>query len=179
MHWQVDSLPQATWKVLKDICCVTSVVSDSLRSTYCSPPGCSVLGILQATVLEWVIVSFSRDLHDCRIEPMSLMSPALSRKFFTTATSCEVPPPTKDTCKISNASRSRAKAEIWREFGLDLPAILESVEAGGNCQVTLGTQAVAEATFGGSFYHMRLLLTSIFWNAHSSLLDSGPSSAPI
>ena len=160
-------------------------MSDSLWSVYCSPPGCSVHGILQARVLKWIIISFSRGLPDPRIEPIPLMSPALAGEFFTTATTCEGthPPPThthtKGTYKISNALGSRAKEEVWREFGLDLPAILESGEAGGNCQVTLGTQTLAEVTFGGSFYHVRLLLTSIFWKAHSSLLDSGPSSASI
>ena len=35
-----------------------SVVSDSLQA--CSPPGSSVHGILQARILEWVAISFSR-----------------------------------------------------------------------------------------------------------------------
>ena len=30
----------------------------------CSPPGSSVHGILQARILEWVAISFSRDLSD-------------------------------------------------------------------------------------------------------------------
>ena len=88
-------MPQATWKVLKNTCCVTSVVSDSLWSVYCSPPGCSVHGILQARVLKWIIISFSRGLPDPRIEPIPLMSPALAGEFFTTATTCEgTHPPT-------------------------------------------------------------------------------------
>ena len=37
-----------------------SVVSDSLRPMDCSPPGSSVHGILQARILEWVAISFSR-----------------------------------------------------------------------------------------------------------------------
>ena len=37
-----------------------SAVSDSLRSMDCSPPGSSVHGILQARILEWVAVPFSR-----------------------------------------------------------------------------------------------------------------------
>ena len=37
----------------------------------CSPPGCSVHGISQARTLEWVAISFSRDLPDPRIEPRS------------------------------------------------------------------------------------------------------------
>ena len=47
----------------------------------CSPPGSSVHGILQARVLEWVAISFSRDLPDPGIEPGS---PVLADGFFTT-----------------------------------------------------------------------------------------------
>ena len=37
-----------------------SVMSDSLQPVNCSPPGPSVHGILQARILEWVTISFSR-----------------------------------------------------------------------------------------------------------------------
>ena len=37
-----------------------SIVSKSLRPHDCSPPGCSVHGILQARILEWVAIPFSR-----------------------------------------------------------------------------------------------------------------------
>ena len=40
--------------------CVYSVMSKSLRSTNCSPPGFSVHGIFQARILEWVAISYSR-----------------------------------------------------------------------------------------------------------------------
>ena len=39
---------------------VTSVVSDSLWPMDCSPPGSSVHGLLQARILEWVVMSCSR-----------------------------------------------------------------------------------------------------------------------
>ena len=35
----------------------------------CSPPGSSVLGILQARILDWVAIPSSRDLHDPGIKP--------------------------------------------------------------------------------------------------------------
>ena len=38
----------------------------------CSPPGSSVHGILQARILEWVAIPFSRDLPDPGIKPWSL-----------------------------------------------------------------------------------------------------------
>ena len=45
-----------------------SVMSHSLC---CSPPGFSVHGILQARILEWVAILFSRDLPDPDIKPGS------------------------------------------------------------------------------------------------------------
>ena len=52
----------------------------------CNPPGSSVHGILRARILEWVAISFSRDLPDPGIKSMSLLSPALVGRFFTTST---------------------------------------------------------------------------------------------
>ena len=51
----------------------------------CSPPGSSDHGILQARLLEWIAIPFSRDLPNPEMEPMSLMSPALAGRFFTTS----------------------------------------------------------------------------------------------
>ena len=49
----------------------------------CSLSGSSVHGIFQARILEWVAISYSRDLPDPGMEPVSLMSPALAGRFFT------------------------------------------------------------------------------------------------
>ena len=46
----------------------------------CSPSGSSIHGILQARMLEWVAISFSRDLLDPGIEPRS---PALQADALT------------------------------------------------------------------------------------------------
>ena len=54
-----------------------------------SPPGSSVHGILQARIVEWVVVPSSRDLHDPGIELVSLMPPALAGGFFTTSATCK------------------------------------------------------------------------------------------
>ena len=37
----------------------------------CSPPGPSVCGILQARILEWVVIPFSGELPHPEIEPRS------------------------------------------------------------------------------------------------------------
>ena len=47
----------------------------------CSPPDSSVHGISQARILEWVAISFSRDLPSPGTE---LMYTALAGGFFTT-----------------------------------------------------------------------------------------------
>ena len=39
----------------------------------CGPPGSSVHGTLQARILEWVAIPFSRDLPNPRIKPASLV----------------------------------------------------------------------------------------------------------
>ena len=51
----------------------------------CSLPDSSVYGILQAKILEWAaIFSSSRDLPDPGTQLLSLTSPALAGRFFTT-----------------------------------------------------------------------------------------------
>ena len=45
--------------------------------------GFSVHGIVQARILEWVAISYSRDPPNPEIEPASV-SPALAGGFFTT-----------------------------------------------------------------------------------------------
>ena len=45
--------------------------------------------ILQARILEWVAMLFSGDLPDPVIEPMSLTSPPLAGRFFTTSATWE------------------------------------------------------------------------------------------
>ena len=56
-----------------------------------SRPGSSVLGILQARVLEWVAMPLSWDLPDPGIEPASLKSFTLASRLFTSSTTWETP----------------------------------------------------------------------------------------
>ena len=66
-------------------CVHTCILSHQSCRTLCDPmdgslPGSSVHGILQARILEWVAMPFSRDLPDPGVEPTS---PALAGGFFT------------------------------------------------------------------------------------------------
>ena len=60
-----------------------------LCPTFCSPMDCnlpssSLHGILQARILEWGAISYSREYSQCRDwTHMPLMSPALVDRFFT------------------------------------------------------------------------------------------------
>ena len=68
--------------------------------TDCSPPGSSTHGILQARILEWVAIPFSRDIPNPVIEPRSptLKVKSLShvRLFVTPWTVAYQDPPSID-----------------------------------------------------------------------------------
>ena len=46
-------------------------MSNSFDPMDCDPPGSSVHGLLQARILEWVAIPFSREIFPTRIEPGS------------------------------------------------------------------------------------------------------------
>ena len=54
---------------MKVIVLVTESSLILFNSMDSSPPGPSVHGILQARILQWVAIPFSRDLPDLEIEP--------------------------------------------------------------------------------------------------------------
>ena len=60
-----------TWVDLEKKVEVTQLCLTLSDSMNCSPPGSSVHGILQATVLEWVALPFSRGSSAPGIEPWS------------------------------------------------------------------------------------------------------------
>ena len=55
----------------------------------CSPPVCSVHGILQARILRWVAISSCRGIFPTQGLNLHLTSPALSGRFLTTSTTRE------------------------------------------------------------------------------------------
>ena len=68
--------------IKRDLCMLSlSVVSDSLDPMGWRPPGISVHGILQASILEWVAISFSRGSSQPR--DRNCVS-CLAGRFFTT-----------------------------------------------------------------------------------------------
>ena len=54
-----------------------------------SPPGASLCGILQARLLKWIAIYFSRGSPDPGIEPRSPASPTLADWFLTTSINWE------------------------------------------------------------------------------------------
>ena len=72
------------WRNLRTRVCVCA----QLCSTVCDPrdcslPGSSVLGILQARIMEWVAIPFSRGILLTQGLNLSPESPALVGRFFT------------------------------------------------------------------------------------------------
>ena len=78
-------------KVLVVLSCLT--LCDSMN---CSPPGSSVRGILQARILEWAAIPFSRDLPDPGIEPGS---PALQADYLPSEPQGSLQP-SIETCNL-------------------------------------------------------------------------------
>ena len=64
-------------------CSVAQSYPTLCNAINCSLPGSSAHGIFQATTLELVATSYSRDLPNSGIEPMSFATPALAGGFFT------------------------------------------------------------------------------------------------
>ena len=64
-------------------CLVTQSCPTLCDPMDCSPPSSSVHGILQARILEWVAISFSKDLPDPEIESRS---PALQADTLPSVT---------------------------------------------------------------------------------------------
>ena len=63
--------------------CACSVVSDSLGTMDCRPPGSSLHGIFQAKILEWVaIFSYAMESSGARDRTASLVSPALAGGLY-------------------------------------------------------------------------------------------------
>ena len=75
----------------------------------CSPPGSSVHGILQARILQWGACPPPGDLPDPGIKPVSLKSPTLVGRFFTT-----VPP----------GKPSILQKDLWKAPSLYVPRII-------------------------------------------------------
>ena len=79
------------------VCMCVSVHAKSLQSCSsvcnpmdCSSPGSSVHGILQARILEWIIMCSSKGSSNPGTELKSLMSPVLVGRFFTTSTTWDL-----------------------------------------------------------------------------------------
>ena len=67
------------------------VISSSLRPMDCSPPGSSVHGIVQARILEWVAVPFSRGPSQPRDGTCVSYVSCIGRQVFTTSAIREDP----------------------------------------------------------------------------------------
>ena len=66
------------------VCLVTQSCPTLCHPVGSSPPGCSVPGILQARILEWVAMPSSRGFFQTQGSNPSFLSPVMAGGFFTT-----------------------------------------------------------------------------------------------
>ena len=73
-------------KIESEVAQLCPTLSDPMD---CSLSGSSVHGIFQARILDWVAISFSRDLPDPVIKPESLSSPDAAKLLQSCPTLCD------------------------------------------------------------------------------------------
>ena len=87
----------------------------------CSPPGSSDHGILQTRILEWLPCPPPGD-PDSGIEPMPLVSPAVTSGFFTTSTTWEAREAKREARKRSSPT-TPSKDERQRGLGICMSSV--------------------------------------------------------
>ena len=93
------------------VCLVAELCLTLCNPIDCSPPGSSVHGILQARILEWVAISFTRDIQDTGIKPSAPATyPALQEDPFTTE------PPGNPKIFLKGASKQLFWWVIWQDI---------------------------------------------------------------
>ena len=120
--WGDLNFPREKVKVLVTHSCL--ILCDLMN---CSIPGSSVLGILQARILEWVAISFSRESLPARDRTQTSCN---AGRFFTSLP-CEPPrkhlsSPTRDETHVSYIGRwilncwttTQGKSLLWISFFL-------------------------------------------------------------
>ena len=108
LPWSVSSPEHYSW-----VCQTMHVQAKSLpsRPTLCDPMDCSLPGsfahgILQARIVEWVAISYSRG-SSWPSYKLCLISPALGGGFFTTSTTWE------DLCQTEWLINSQSEQSLW------------------------------------------------------------------
>ena len=113
-HFLILLSPLPVGLLLKHVCVCAKLLQLCLtlcNPMDCSPPGSSVHGILQARILQWVACPPSGDLPNPGIKPVSLKSPTLVGRFFTTV--------------LPGKPRILQK-DLWKAPSLHVPKIITS-----------------------------------------------------
>ena len=92
---QWESTTGLLWQLLGMQWCVCMLLPQSCPTlcdpTDCSPPGSSVHGILQARILDWVVIPFSSRSRWLRVQTHISCIFCIGSWFFTTSTTWEAP----------------------------------------------------------------------------------------
>ena len=140
--------PWAT-KYKETMVCACWVVSDSCNSMDCSPPGSSVHGILQARVLEWVAISYSKG--SSRLKDWTHVSCISSIGRWILYHHCHLQSPTTDNHVLLQLGQimdnkiqkdQKSKCHFWR-------AVSKSRVLGEKKQATAHAPCILHHLMGG------------------------------
>ena len=134
------------------------VVSDCLWPHDCNPPGSSVHGILQARILQWVAISFSRGCSRCR--DWTWVS-CIAGRFFTVCA-------TREALLVKSSHSKYQKQHSWWKWKIYLPAACWSYKGKVKCScpwswviwVVMGF--VYEYKIQGSCFHFFMFYSRVF-----------------
>ena len=163
-HWESSLIPQTWWIVL-----VTQACPTLCHPMDCSPPGSSVHGILQARILEWVAIPFSRGSSWSRDR---IQFSYIAGRFFTLWATREA----QDTVNPSPYFRSY-QARSWTY--LTLGGDLQRWGSEPKCTLTPlipSSLRNAHSAFQFPVFHHQALCQLETWKFHSeSLLNNNYS----
>ena len=142
----------------------------------CSPPGSSVHGILQARILEWLAISFSRGSSQHRIEPTS---PALAERFITTEPPAKPSPFEGGFCRHKSAPNTQPQESLRAEHYLSTVYHEGLIWKATACSLLQRPWLELKRKHGGANSRPGKGAAGVCWNrATSQRLVSGPARCP-
>ena len=137
---------------LYNVCVSHSVMSNPMD---CSPPGSSVHGVLQAGILKWVVISFSRASFRPKIEPESPALQILYRLNRSGSLWVPCPPPGDLPTQGSSPGLPRCRWILYQLSHQESPRVLEWIAYPFSRESSLPRSQIRVSCIKGRFFTSR------------------------